>query len=146
MNNVERMSHYGILIIALCALFTSVWQAKITKQHNKLTVKPYLDFSIVQDNEEHKVSISNQGFGPAIIKKVKFRYNGKEYADLYDALKAANERKNVIGSFKYGKNSIVAPGTTKLLIHLKERRFRNIQVVILYESIYGEKEWFDFKF
>lgn len=146
MNKVERLSHFGILLIALCALFISIWQVRIVQQHNRLTVKPYLDYSIIQEEDSHRVTFSNQGFGPAILKELSFVYQGKKYDGLYQVLDAAGERKNVTGSYTYGENSIFAPGVDKLLVHLRERRFRNIQVVMVYESIYEGQFRLTFEF
>jgi uncharacterized membrane protein len=57
------------VIIAMCALITTIWQGKITKQHNILSVKPIL--SIVREfdtnNEKVGVYIINNGIGPAIL-------------------------------------------------------------------------------
>ena len=145
MNKIERLSHYGILMIALCALFASIWQGRIAHRHNKLTVKPYLDSSIVQENDTHKVTFSNEGFGPAILKKISFSYQGKTYDSLYEALEAANEKENVTGSFNYGENTIIAPGTTKLLVSFQGRKLRNITVTMVYESIYKERYEFEFE-
>lgn len=146
MNKIERLSHYGILVIALCALFASIWQGRIAHRHNKLTVKPYLDSSIVQENDTHTVTFSNEGFGPAILKKISFGYQGETYGTLYEALEVAKEKSNITGSYNYGKNTVIAPGATKLLVSLKERRLRNITVTMVYESIYGEQFQFEFKF
>lgn len=146
MNKIERLSHFGVLIIALCALFTSIWQGRIAHRHNKLTVKPYLDSSIIQENDTHRVTFSNEGFGPAILKKISFSHQGKTYDTLYEALEAANEKENITGSFNYGENTVIAPGATKLLVSFHGRKLRNIKVTIDYESIYQESFRFEFEF
>jgi len=91
---IEKLSQYAVIIIALSALFVSVWQVRISHQHNKLSVKPYLDFHLIQIDSTLEVSFSNEGFGPAIIKKMTFTHNGKNYESLQDLLVGSGEIEN----------------------------------------------------
>ncbi|MDN5199785.1 hypothetical protein QQ008_00385 [Fulvivirgaceae bacterium BMA10] len=141
LSKTERLSHYGILIIAISALVVSVWQVRILQQHNKLTVKPYLDFTIVYSSEKiMKVTLSNQGFGPAIFEKLTYKYQGKEYSSWEEVLKEANQWENVKGWFNYGPNTIMAPGSELTLLRLAKEDFKQIgiQLDIVYQSIYEE--------
>ena len=80
--SLEKLSHYSIILIGISALFVSVWQINVSQNHNKLSVKPYLDNHLIQSDSTLTVTISNAGFGPAIIKKITFNYKGKEYNSL----------------------------------------------------------------
>lgn len=78
--------------IALCALFTTVWQSHLTRRHNKLSVKPSLSFdeNIQQNGVDVKYSVKNAGLGPAIIKVFALVIDGKKYSittaeDVYRA-------------------------------------------------------------
>ena len=105
---IEQLSQWAVIVIALSALFVSVWQVRISHQHNKLSVKPYLDYHLIQIDSTLEVSFSNEGFGPAIIKKITFTHNGKKYNTLRDLLRGMDEIPNLLGSFNYSENTIIA--------------------------------------
>ncbi len=71
---LEKISHYAVIIIALSALVVSVMQTRIQQDHNKLTVKPYLHHSIMQDFDNNLTSIYvfNNYVPPATIKQIQF--------------------------------------------------------------------------
>lgn len=141
MNRIEKLSHYAVVVLAVSALVVSVWQANITIQHNKLTVKPYLDYRLIQQDSLLTVNFSNEGFGPAILEKVDFYYDGKHYENIWGVLEEMGEVDNWRGSFNYGANTVVSPGTNKLLISLDGGSHdRGIKTVILYKSIYEESK------
>lgn len=57
------------IIIALAALLATLWQARATCTHNKLSVKPILN----TEEDGHpdrpiKLTLHNKGVGPALIK------------------------------------------------------------------------------
>jgi len=74
---------YSALLISICALFLTISQAKATRKHNRLTVRPHL--ATYTDNSaspEHagiriiEVRITNSGLGPAIIKTFELLLDG----------------------------------------------------------------------
>lgn len=144
--SLEKTSNYAVILIALIALFVSIWQIKIAQNHNKLSVKPYLDYHLIQIDSALTVSISNHGFGPAVIKNISFEHNGTTYSSLENFLKDSGEIKNRLGSYQYSKNSILPAEQTKLLVKLKGIQLRNVKVFIEYETVYEEKKSFNFRF
>jgi hypothetical protein len=144
--SLEKLSHYSIILISISALFVSIWQINLSQNHNKLSVKPYLDYHLGQGDSILLVTISNSGFGPAIIKKTTYTYKGDKYYSLEKLLNDSDEIKNRITSNQYPKNSIIPAEKTKLLVKLKGMQLRGIHVKIEYETIYKEKEIFEFEF
>lgn len=139
MNRIEKLSHYAVVVLAVSALVVSVWQANITIQHNKLTVKPYLDYRLTQQDSVLTVNFSNEGFGPAILEKVDFYYQGKHFKTIWGVLEEMGEVDNWRGSFNYGTGTVISPGANKLLISLHGGSDpRGIKTVMLYKSIYEE--------
>ena len=126
---IEHLCDSAIIMIALSALFFSVWQVSLGHKYNKLSVKPYLDSHLIQVDSTLEVFFSNEGFGPAIIKKITFTHNGKNYDSIRELLGDINEISNTLGSFNYNENAIIAAGDKKLLVYLKtenqgESRFK----------------------
>jgi len=145
---LEKLSHYTILGIALLALVVSIFQTRLQQRHNKLSVKPLLDYSLQQNfvDSTLTVNIINRGFGPAIIKEIRFEEDGDTYHSLEDYLLASGEIKNRRGSFNYQKNAVFSSEDIKLLLVLKGMHIRNVQVQIVFESIYEEQDRFTFSF
>ncbi len=143
---LEKLSDYAIIIIALSALFVSIWQIEVTHKHNRLSVQPYLDYHLEQTDSTLTVEFSNQGFGPAIVKQITYSYQGKTYNSLEDFLNESGEVSNRLGSYQYGENTIIASGERKLLIYLKNREVRGVRVNMVYESVYEDQKEFTFEF
>lgn len=139
MNRIEKLSHYAVVVLAVSALVVSIWQANITIQHNKLTVKPYLDYIIMQQDSVLTVQFSNQGFGPAIIDQVDFYYQDKYFENIWGVLEEMGETSNWRGSFNYGPGTVISPGVEKLLISMAGgQHSRGIKTIVQYKSIYEE--------
>lgn len=60
-------STIATLIVAMCALGLTFWQGFITRQHNKLSVKPMLKFVMKRELRFYELKLMNCGVGPARI-------------------------------------------------------------------------------
>ncbi len=72
------------LFVAFLALFVAIWQGIETRTHNRLSVIPHLDITIVQKELETGkggIRVINDGVGPAIIKYVKVKWKDKIIID-----------------------------------------------------------------
>jgi hypothetical protein len=78
------------MIIALCALGLTLYQAWLTRRHNRLSVMPHLDWNraITRTNEGVVVRflLKNSGVGPAIIRSRVFLFNGSAVATHGDVV------------------------------------------------------------
>lgn len=156
MSRTERISHYGVLLIAITAVVVSVWQGRISQkqlelsiQHNKLTVKPYLDITRFTDSSEGtlEVNLANQGYGPAVVKSFELEYEGKTYSNWNAVLNAAGESNNISYLRNYADGSVIAPGRDDVLCRLQTKfDQKEITIRIRYESIYEEAFEVDFTF
>lgn len=144
--SLEKLSHYAIIVIALCALVVSVLQTRIQHNHNKLSVKPYLDSSVLESDSTLVVSVTNEGVGPAIIKSISYVHNDVEYTTLYELFKEIDKSNDVIGTINYSRNSIFPSGKEQFFTRLKGRNARDITVKINYESIYEDAAYYEFYF
>ncbi|OEK04189.1 hypothetical protein [Roseivirga misakiensis] len=148
MSKGEKVTQFAVVTIALCAVVVSLWQGRISQrqleiavEHNKLTVKPYLELIKSIDGSEGtlEIMLSNQGYGPAVIKNVKLSHEGKIYDAWNPLLAAANEGNNIRQIYNYDPNSVVAPGVDRVILRLKTPQTnKGIAIVMTYESIYNE--------
>ncbi|WGF93987.1 hypothetical protein [Aequorivita marisscotiae] len=125
-------------IIAIIALGISIWQGIVTRNHNKLSVKPILHFTsgpLPYENDGnivYQISIGNDGLGPAIIKSYKILYDSveitsKEYgihqASLISlAADKATYKENIkreINGTSLGKGSIILPNNSIRLLSFR---------------------------
>ena len=129
----------GTLVIALCAMAGTIWQAAIARKHNKLSVRPVL--TLYRRDIDGIIYVKNNGTGPAIVKSYEIWKDGvlvKEEAlmsliphafeapDLtIGCAIAVGEKIELVKSAAYFDSSHVAP--------LQALNFR-----IVYESIYGQ--------
>jgi hypothetical protein len=66
------------IIISVCAICLTVFQAMSTRRHARLSVQPRLDWRIEQDSTAGtiKLSLVNVGFGPALMREVALIVDG----------------------------------------------------------------------
>ena len=148
MTKTEKLSHYSVVFIAVLAVVVSIWQVRISQEHNKLTVRPYLDYFYGWSPKGFRLELSNQGFGPAIIKNIDYRFDGKSYKNWDEVLTAANLRDKRTNSYTYSSNSPFASGKEVEFLELDINQseiglLKTLSVIIYYESIY--KEDFDLR-
>lgn len=60
------------LIISICALSFTIWQANQTKKHNILLVKPLLSLGMSSRDKKLIYKIENNFLGPAIINNIEY--------------------------------------------------------------------------
>jgi hypothetical protein len=148
LTKTEKLSHYGVLIIALTAVAVSVWQGRLSQkqleialQHNKLTVRPYLELikNIDGSNDMLEINIANQGYGPAIVQEFTLSYGDVVSDGWNPVLDAANENANIRQLYNYSQGSVIAPGTERTMLRLKTPNVqKGMRVFIKYRSIYEE--------
>ncbi|EGQ7830716.1 hypothetical protein [Vibrio parahaemolyticus] len=86
---MEILSQYASEIIALCALFLTVYQASSQRRQNRISLKPHLDLF----TERHfnngvgriEIYLINNGLGPAFIETFEITLGDKNY-NAKDAL------------------------------------------------------------
>lgn len=68
------------IVLSLCAIGLTVFQAVTTRRHTRLSVQPRVDWQIEQDIDQGTVTLSlvNLGFGPAVLTDVRLVHDGVE--------------------------------------------------------------------
>ncbi len=151
----EKWTAVGTVIMALCALVTSVWQGYTLQQHNKLSLRPYLEFEANIDRRpDGKIAfglfINNNGLGPAEVTDVVYQVAQQQPASTFEIWQAlgVNTAANCFGSgnvarfYKVGDRQMVIRATdrecalTEAEYDLMKKSFR---IKIRYKSLYGEE-------
>ncbi len=76
----------GLILPSFMALFVSLWQMYNTRLHNRITLRPYLDYGNISGPEGCSLYIANYGLGPAFITDLKFKTQNKAFRDVREAL------------------------------------------------------------
>lgn len=78
---MEFLSDLSTILIALIALGLTIWQARTTQKHNRLSLKPHLMFDVRYDNESPQIHIilKNSGVGPAYVTDYSVTLDGNPY-------------------------------------------------------------------
>ncbi|EDM65929.1 hypothetical protein PE36_08006 [Moritella sp. PE36] len=110
--------------IALLAFALTIWQGFLTRKHNRLSVKPFLDFSWVnKPGEGLRCEVLNLGTGPAFLNEIKFfvgddvfRITHREdYKAMFETLNL-NEVIRKIEVFHVNPNSAFSVGHLESLL------------------------------
>lgn len=67
------------VFVAACAFITTIWQAAITRKHNRMSVKPHLTTwtTTIHEGRSYAVHLMNNGLGPALITKYEVLVDGE---------------------------------------------------------------------
>jgi hypothetical protein len=147
------------VVIALCALIFSFWQAAESREHNRLSLKPHLTTWAQRqpDKGVFDVELINSGLGPAIIKRFTFLLDGQPLGDGSNS-KIEHELKRLFpsGSYEFGISSFengyaMSSNERRTVFHVKflkepfpiastvEQLLDRGDIEITYHSFYGEE-------
>jgi len=157
-------------VISSCALLLTVCSLWMTRRHQKLSVTPHLggfsNRNITDEGLIFSYELSNNGIGPARIKKFVWLLHGKEFAgpaDKYGNYTEALLREhlgNKIGytirnAFTFGVDSCLKQGDAQNIVdlfipgvnqsNLTEvlAKIEGVELMVEYESFYGQRFVFD---
>lgn len=66
------------IVVSLCAISLTVFQAATTRRHARLSVQPHLEWRLAEDTRSgvFEISLANVGLGPAIVKSLAIGVDG----------------------------------------------------------------------
>lgn len=150
----EKWTAVATVVMAICALVTSLWQGYTMQQHNKLSLRPYLEFELNTDqvDAEHtgvSLFLNNNGLGPAEVTSLQIRLRDKELTNtdqIWLAL-GVDVNKGCFGSghvqrfYKVDDRQMVMRATDGACVLTKKQLnelLDNIAITLEYRSLYGE--------
>lgn len=150
LSKTEKLSHYAVVVIATLAVIVSIWQVRISerqleiqREHNRLTVKPYLTISQTLSGEqsELELTIKNKGFGPAKINILELYYQGQTYDSWIPLLSKLGLTGNIRKVVDFSNNTLLSQGDSEVILRLVNYPNEGIGVKakINFTSIYEEE-------
>lgn len=140
----ERITNISVIIIALAAVFISIWQGYVTQKHNRLTVRPYFDLTpatrSTNSGQEFYLQLTNQGYGLGIIKAFEISVDGQQVPNWNAALNKLGIEGQMRQASNFKPKDVFAAGKEQDLVtigdYVGEGR---INLRIVYQSIYEER-------
>jgi hypothetical protein len=150
----SRWGQFGTLIIAVCALVSSLWQGYSLQQHNKLAVRPVLQLESNLNRQQDgklwfELMVNNNGLGPADVQEVQFFVGTQQLNSAHqlwpvlapDAPEHCRGSGNLQRFYKVNDQQMLLRALAAECF-LTESQFQHVEtrlrVYIRYASLYGE--------
>ncbi|MEL6720706.1 MAG: hypothetical protein AAFO82_23410 [Bacteroidota bacterium] len=153
--NSEKILSLSAMFISLCTLFVFVYQTRLIREQQHMSVFPYLQMGNGGTNTPNYIyALRNTGIGPAIITDIKVqRGKGKIFTDLNAYVKANKNPEDTITYYHRNLHTgmLIPEKEVINIIELKKGKIEDgkklfdilntsdLQIEIEYESIYGDK-------
>lgn len=141
------------MLVAVCALATSLWQGYSMQQHNKLSLRPYLEFEVNIDPVDATHSrlsayVNNNGLGPAEVTSMHIRLRDQVLTNTHqiwpsmglDIDKGCFGAGHVQRFYKVADKQMVihADDACVLTKAQLDALLNNLSIKLEYRSLYGE--------
>jgi hypothetical protein len=134
-------------VVSICSLFIYIYQSKIMSEQQQVAAWPYVEWYTNNVNG-YKLAVQNKGIGPAIVRDVSIKVDGKPLANNRELMNAVMGAGHQVGWVNAEvRDRVMSAGeTTEILIiadpaqsqefqtRLSQRKF---ELLITYCSIYG---------
>ena len=149
---LAQLKDWSPIIIALCALSLSIDQGIRNREHDRLTVRPYVHINFEDTVESGAIwKLTNSGLGPAIIKSFQILVDGNpctNWACVLTKLQMANDTPPAVRVRAIYPGMIVEAKESMMLIQImrgdfaadlfKNYKFRRVEIRTCYCSLYNE--------
>jgi hypothetical protein len=153
---------YLAIVVATVAAFAAIYEARINREHQAISVWPYLQMwpgisveeSASRDESAFTFHIANKGVGPAIIEDLKLTFKGKPYQGWHSLLIAVARASDLEGNLHLSEagiepGEVIEAGEIRWLIESKNRPLahamskaiyadKSISYAVCYCSLYEE--------
>ncbi|RIV21512.1 hypothetical protein DYU11_19105 [Fibrisoma montanum] len=143
------------VVSSFCAIGITFYQAYLQRTQQYASVIPILESyntsQLPDGGKGYAIIIANNGLGPAFIEDVSFEYKEKLYTSVGEMERAilnpANLKDSTSMTSDLWKGRVIPQGERFALIQTFDKRveqfirnnLENVQIKIIYRSVYGEK-------
>lgn len=138
-------------MVSMCAFGAAALQTFLMQRQQHASVWPYLELGFyITGSDGFKITLTNKGVGPAIVKEVDIQYKGQQYDRLEKVAKQILQDT----AFNYSiystnppDNRVFAPGESLIIFNVKPKGYAarlskstdQINIKIRYASVFGQK-------
>lgn len=146
----NKWTSIAAVLIALCALMLSVYEGYNSRQHQRLSVRPYVRFSFYYDNKGAHFTLDNWGLGPAQLQWFQISVDNKPRKSWREVIRALGMGDNVNFEQSIPAMGVMMPPSSigkpvKILSvptgkskELLIRNFNRVKLEACYSSLYNE--------
>lgn len=84
----ETFIALAALVVSLTAVVVGVYEASLQRAHDRAEVWPHLEIATWHNGDAALVRLQNTGLGPAVVKFIEVRVDGKPQPNWEEALRA----------------------------------------------------------
>lgn len=150
MTSGRKFGEYAVaataFVVSISSLFIYIYQSKIMAEQQQVAAWPYVEW-YTSNLDGYKLTVQNKGIGPAIVRKVSMKIDGKEVAGNGALIEAVTGTRNIRWINSELMNRVLSANETTTILSLPEpEQARNFQsrlaggkfeLAITYCSIYG---------
>ena len=141
----EMIVALSAVIISMCALFATVFQAYLERQSQHLSVWPRLELR-VRTGSDFEILISNNGIGPAIVKSLKVSVDDEPVKSWHSTVQKLTGEEPQVAQINSIQTSVIPPGTETLMLHIEKgssaeifhQNYKRLDVEVCYCSVFDE--------
>ncbi len=140
------------MITALCALLLSVYEARLARIHNHITLRPYVQLPFQDTKEGAGIVMVTAGLGPSILRSFYVYVDGepqRDWLQFYRSLGLPSPAPPALPSFEFSVPEIgglYSPGTVNRLFWVTagpqadrlRTQLSRVDIIVCYASLYGE--------
>ena len=139
---LKKIDSYALTVVAISALAVSIWQVNLQRRHDRLSVKPYLQFiTETLDDGYLRLKLRNKGSGVAILTRYYIGHQDTNHRSWRKAFASIDTSMVMRNEISFGRYNLV-PNEDLTLMEYKPRKLdtANLKYYIEFESIYEEKD------
>ncbi|MBX2946599.1 MAG: hypothetical protein KF725_12265 [Cyclobacteriaceae bacterium] len=101
---------FAAIFVSTATLFVYVYQARIMQTQQQVAVWPYVEWLPSWGDHGLYVEVSNKGIGPALVKKVTLKLDGKEFNSLSEMFEVLTDSTFQNYGYSTIQGRVIAPG------------------------------------
>lgn len=90
-------------------MFVYIYQTRIMQKQQHVAVWPYVEFLPSFGPHGYYIEITNKGIGPALVKNVTIKLNGKEVSDLSEMFQILTDSSFTEYGYSTVRGRVIAP-------------------------------------
>lgn len=133
------------LIVSICALVVSFYEAGLMRKQHEDSVWPYIDVGTSYNKEGFRLHVSNKGVGPAIIKSFKI-WLEEQPIEQWDGFIEKHYGDSIAYSCSSINGNVLSPNEEVRIVHVRNaeaaeqiwKEIQKFEIEIIYCSIHDE--------
>lgn len=139
---------FAAIFVSTATLFVYIYQARIMQTQQQVAVWPYVEWLPSWGDHGLYLEVSNKGIGPALVKKVTIRLDGKELQNLSEMFNILTDSTFQEYGYSTIQGRVIAAGEQMRVFEIGDKAIadriraelmkRNFEYEICYCSVFND--------